>query len=237
MPEFMCKPYQQCLSNIAVTHAPRYLIDMNLNLEDNIFSKMQTEYDDFRLLPEAEKITKVRQYYMGKAKAEGKYDMPWWMGETTSVNLSFYNDLPISQKNDIFVRACILFKSIYEKDSNKRYRQISMWLCNGYSLLCPNMRDFFSAGGRVSVINGKALEKPYPHIVEEILKYHKRIKALLCHPDEEILWGIQDYWDFKYNKYDLYDSWLNMVESCFRVNPQLAEVPIRSLLEDNAKPK
>ena len=26
MPEFRCRPYEQCLSNIAVTHAPRYLI-------------------------------------------------------------------------------------------------------------------------------------------------------------------------------------------------------------------
>lgn len=33
-PEFRCKPYQQCLSNIAVTHAPRYLIDMNLRTND-----------------------------------------------------------------------------------------------------------------------------------------------------------------------------------------------------------
>lgn len=37
-PEFRCKPYQQCLSNIAVTHAPRYLIDMELDEKNNIFS-------------------------------------------------------------------------------------------------------------------------------------------------------------------------------------------------------
>lgn len=29
--EFLCKPYQDCLSNIAVTHSPRYLIDMELS--------------------------------------------------------------------------------------------------------------------------------------------------------------------------------------------------------------
>jgi len=236
MPEFRCKPYQQCLSNIAVTHAPRYLIDMRLNSSDNIFSKMNTDYNDFRLLPETEKISKVRQYYKEKAKNENKYEMPWWMGETTSVNLSFYNDLTIDDKSGIIARACILFKSLYSKDSKIRYKQISLWLCNNYSLLCPNMRDDFSAGGQCFVINGEQLRRPYPHIVAELLKNHDRIKALLYHPDEDILRSIDEYWDFPYKKDDLYGSWLDMIEDCFNRNPQLSYVPIRELLEENANP-
>jgi len=98
-PEFRCKPYQLCLSNIAVTHSPRYLIDMNLTSDSNIFAKMNTDYEVFRHLDEGKKISCVRQYYIKKAKAEKKYEMPWWMGETTNVNLSFYNDLPASEKN------------------------------------------------------------------------------------------------------------------------------------------
>lgn len=235
-PEFRCKPYQQCLSNIAVTHSPRYLIDMNLSTKDNIFYKMKTEYDDFKLLPEGDKIAKVRQYYIAKAKAEHKCEMPWWMGETTSVNLSFYNDLDTDKKSEILARACILFQSLYSKNANGRYRPIALWLCNNYSLLCPNMRDDFSAGGQCMSINGKPLAKPYPHIVAEILKNHNRIKALLYHPDEDILMGIHDFWDFKYDANDLYGSWLQMIESCFKNNPQLSFIPIRGLLEENAKP-
>lgn len=235
-PEFRCKPYQQCLSNIAVTHSPRYLIDMNLGPKDDIFAKMNTDYDDFRALSETDKISKVRQYYIDKARKEKKSEMPWWMGGTTSVNLSFYNDLTVDEKSEILARACILFKSLYSKDGKNRYRPISLWLCNNYSLLCPNMRDDFSAGGKCSVINGKLLKTPYPHIVEELLKNHSRIKALLYHPDEDILMGIQDYWDFDYDKNDLYGSWLDMVVQCFFQNPQLAYVPIRELLENDANP-
>lgn len=235
-PEFRCKPYQQCLSNIAVTHSPRYLIDMNLSTKENIFYKMKTDYDDFRLLPESDKITKVRQYYIAKAKAEHKYEMPWWMGETTSVNLSFYNDLDTERKAEILSRACILFQSLYSKNANGRYRPIALWLCNNYSLLCPNMRDDFSAGGQCMSINGIPLKKPYPHIVAEILKNHNRIKALLYHPDEDLLMGINDFWDFRYNANDLYGSWLNMIENCFKKNSQLSFIPIRKLLEENAMP-
>lgn len=235
IPEFRCKPYQQCLSNIAVTHAPRYLIDMNLDQEDSIFAKMQTEYDNFRQLPETDKISKVRKYYIDKARKEKKHEMPWWMGETTKVNLSFYNDLSVDDKNEILARACILFKSLYNKDNKNRYRPISLWLCNNYSLLCPNMRDDFSAGGQCTILNGKTLERPYPHIVQEILKNHSRIKDLLNHPDEDILMSIHDYWDFPYNANDLYNSWLDMIEECFKENPQLSFVPIRKHIEDDAK--
>ena len=38
--EFKCRPYEDCLSDIAVTHSPRYLINMELTKEQTIFSKM-----------------------------------------------------------------------------------------------------------------------------------------------------------------------------------------------------
>ncbi len=236
-PEFRCKPYQLCLSNIAVTHSPRYLIDMELDSRETIFSKMKTDYDDFRILQETDKISKVRKYFLEKAKADHKDEMPWWMGETTRVNLSFYNDLPISKKKELKIRAFILFKDLYGTDPNKRYRSISLWLCTCYSLLCQNMRDFFSAGGTCKKINGIALDSPYPHIVIELLNYNPSIKALLDHPDKEIILGINDYWDFEYNPEKLYYSWVNMIEKSFHNNPDLKNIPIKKLLINNAVPR
>lgn len=48
IPEFRCRPYQDVLYDIAVTHSPRYLINMDLSEEETIFSKMGTTYDRFR---------------------------------------------------------------------------------------------------------------------------------------------------------------------------------------------
>lgn len=235
-PEFRCKPYQQCLSNIAVTHSPRYLIDMQLSKEETIFSKLGKDYDDFRKLPEREKIDFVRKQYRKQAKESKKYEMPWWMGESTNVNLSFYNDLGALEKLNLQARACILFQSLYEKDTKNRYKPISLWLCNNYSLLCPNMRDDFSAGGKCTKINGKKLVKPYPHVVQEILLNLDRIKILLNDPDEDLWKGIEDYWDFDYDENNLYESWLNMLETTFKANSNLVFVPIRELVEREAKP-
>lgn len=235
-PEFKCKPYQMCLSNIAVTHSPRYLIDMNMESDDNIFAKMNVDYEEFRKLEESHKISRVREYYLQKAKRENKQEMPWWMNETTNVNLSFYNDLPADKKRVIQAKACILFQSLYDEDNRNRYRPVSLWLCNNYSLLCPNIRDEFSAGGKCDIINGVKLERPYPHIVRELLLSHEYIKELLQYPDEDIIRGIKDYWDFQYDESNLYESWLSMIEYSFKNNSDLAFINISDLLRNNAKP-
>ena len=76
--EFKCKPYQNCLYDIAVTHSPRYLIDMDTPQEKTIFSKMGIEYDSFRLSEDP--INTVRTYYLEKIKKEKRTAMLWWIG-------------------------------------------------------------------------------------------------------------------------------------------------------------
>lgn len=208
--EFECKPYEQCLSGIAVTHSPRYLIDMKGG--ETIFDKIDTPYDYFRSMKETEKIALVRQYYIRKARKEGKVEMPWWMGEATQVNLSFYNDQSTAIKEDITTRSLILFPELlYGDNTSIGYKKTALWLCNRYSLLCYNMRDAFSAGGKITSINGKKLPTSYPKIVGKILHYRERIEALLKHPDYSILADIDEYWDFEYDKDNLYEAWISIV--------------------------
>ena len=236
IPEFRCKPYQQCLSNIAVTHSPRYLIDMNLPEEENIFSLMNTDYDVFRQMDEASKITQVRQYYMDKAKAKGKHEMPWWMGSTTNINISFYADLDPEEKRELESKAFILFPSLFNisKDRQDKYKTFALWLCANYSVLCTNMRDLFTAGGSIKYINGKKLDVPYPHIVGDLLNLLPRIKNILANPDEQMSKSIDEFWDFDYDKNNLYSEWLNMIEKKFSSQEELEWIPIRQLIESDS---
>ena len=230
-PEFKLRPYQDCLCEIAVTHSPRYMINMELAEKENIFSKMKKPYESFRLLDEKEKISEVRKYYLHKAKMEGKNEMPWWMEETSNVNLAFYNDLSTAKKNDMMVRCYIIFYSMYDSDPQSRYKKIALWLCNHYSLLCPNVRDFFTAGGVCNILHkGKVLQ--YPHIVGEVIEKAPKIKKLLDDPDVDLIKDIDDFWDFKYDKFNLFNSWLLMLEEHFKHNRSLASVPIRELIKE-----
>ena len=230
--EFECKPYEQCLSGIAVTHSPRYLIDMKGG--ETIFEKIDTPYDYFRSMKETEKIAIVRQYYIKKAKKEGKIEMPWWMGEATQVSLSFYNDQSTAIKEDITMRSLILFPELlYGDNTSIGYKKAALWLCNRYSLLCYNMRDAFSAGGKVASINGTKLPIPYPKIVGKILHYRECVEALLKHPDCSILADINEYWDFEYDIDDLYESWVSMVVRQY----SCSGIPIEKHLRNRDKVK
>lgn len=230
-PEFRCKPYQCCLSDIAVTHSPRYLINMNVSKEDNIFSKMHTDYDHFRKLKDKEKGSIYTHYYIDKAKKEGKQEMPWWIDGVTSPTLSFYNDLSTVEKEKLLNRAYILFGCLYGRDRNSRFKQVALWLCVRHSLLCYNMRDAFTAGGRANSIHGNVLERSYPHIVLELLERRNAIKKILDDPDEDLVSEIDAYWDFQYDSNNLFNSWVNMVGECSKNNPEFKDVPIKNLLK------
>lgn len=227
--QFKCKPYEDCLYNIAVTHSPRYLIDMELDehKEPNIFDKINIPYDKFRLYDESTKISKVRQYYKQKAKAEGKLEMPWWMGEEgTSVTLSFYNDLGRSKKDGIDVRMFILFPCIFNSD----FKPAALWLCNRYALLCPNMRDLFTAGGKIKTLGKMKLAHPVPQVINRLYNSKDDIIALLKHPDSALIQDIADYWPLISSPRNLYEQWLKQVDDIFKHNKALSDLNIKTIL-------
>lgn len=236
IPEFRCKPYQLCLSNIAVTHSPRYLIDMNLNSDENIFNKLKTDYDTFRKLNENDKINHVRQYFKKRAekikKEKRAYEMPWWLGETTNVNLRFFADIDKQYKDELISRMFILFLNIFGTDRDK-YKPIALWLCSRYSLLCSNLRDEFTAGGKVDKIGRHQLEKPCPQIVNQLYWKLPNIIKLLNEPDEVLIEDINDFWQEPYDKHDLLKSWMRLLQMVFNKNYELKNIDISHIIHED----
>src|SRR5690625_4323947 len=72
--KFKVKPYEDCLSEIVVTHSPRYKIDMQLNKSETIFEKMGVEYDEFRKSNHS--IELVKEYYRKHLKPNENL---WWI--------------------------------------------------------------------------------------------------------------------------------------------------------------
>jgi hypothetical protein len=58
VPDVLIKPYDKVMSEIVVTHYPRYRIDMTA--DKSIFDKMGIKYDDFRT---EDPISKAKDYY------------------------------------------------------------------------------------------------------------------------------------------------------------------------------
>lgn len=180
--EFKCRPYEDCLSEIAVTHSPRYLINMELSNDQTIFSKMKTSYDTLRTSPDS--IERVRTYYRQKAKAAHRKEMPWWLGQQTDeavkMNVRLWNDREykgtyVEENRMLKAKMLILFPEILKSD----YRNVALWLCTRYSIVLYNARDLFSASGQYTKLNGEKLTYPLPHVIGEILLLASDIKYLL----------------------------------------------------------
>ena len=48
-PKLKFRKYQDCLSEVQITHSPRYMIDMDLPPGQSIFDKMGMDYEEVRL--------------------------------------------------------------------------------------------------------------------------------------------------------------------------------------------
>lgn len=72
--QFKCRPYEDCLSDVVVTHSPRYLINMDLQAGQTIFDKLDIPYDMLRNSPNP--IKPITDYYRQFLKAGEEV---WWL--------------------------------------------------------------------------------------------------------------------------------------------------------------
>ena len=214
IPECKCRPYQEVLYDIAVTHSPRYMIDMELNHDETIFHKMGVEYDDFR--KSSDNIEKVRKYYREEAKRKGKAEMPWWITSDNienaqSFNIRLWATLDAEERAELKAKCMILFpEALSPKASRTKYNDISLWLCSYNQVVNPNIRDLYSAGGKITHVDGKRLKAPVAQVFNVIVEYSDRVKALLKHPTKDLLLLIAEHNPTLLSGGDLFDNWVKL---------------------------
>lgn len=214
IPQFKCRPYQDVLCDIAVTHSPRYLINMELNENETIFSKMGTTYDDFRTSPD--NIAKVRQYYRERARQQNRQEMPWWITSDNietghSFNIRLWNSLEIWEKRELQTKCMILFpEALNPARKMSKYNNTTLWLCSYNQVVNPNIRDMYSAGGKITHVNGKRLKIPVAQVFNIIVDYSEEIRAMLRHPSTEMYMMIKDFNPILLRSDDMYEAWLKI---------------------------
>ena len=231
-PEFKLKPYQDCLSEIAVTHSPRYLINMELSQRETIFAKMGTTYESLRTSGNA--IEQVRHYYRDKAIKEHKLEMPWWItsdnvDSSQSFNIRLWNTLRDDVKKDLQAKCMILFpEALSPIQSQTKYNQTTLWLCSYNQVIVPNIRDFYSAGGKITHVNGKAINPLAAQVFARIVKFADEIRSQLSCPTKELIMLIEDYNPLLLKGGNLYKNWLNI---CLKY-AETAKVPLKQWIEE-----
>lgn len=203
--EFMCRPYEECLSDVVVTHSPRYQIDMTLKTGQTIFDKIKVPYDILRKQPDP--IKTVLEYYKSQLK-DG--ESTWWSGSNEASNkmiIRLWNHLSIDEKEFYMIKGFCLFPELLSNRQDK-FNRFAVWLSTQESIVCPNVRDIFTAGGTGSI---KFMNKDYYFLPQIFIKLDNsidKIKPLLDEIDVDVLQG---YWNDKINTSSLFKQWCKLV--------------------------
>ena len=167
--EFLSRPYEECLNDIAVTHMPRYRIDMRLEPGETIFDKMDLSYDDLRRMDNP--TVPVAQYCKGRLKPG---ESLWWTGdsaeEAVPATIRLWKTLSLDEKRAHTAYGCANFPEVYGGD----YGRYALWLTSR-GVVDPHIRDQFSAGGREDVLlpSGDLVDFP------AVFRTTKRLRALI----------------------------------------------------------
>lgn len=224
--DFMCRPYEECLSEVVVTHSPRYLIDMNLKQGETIFDKIKIPYDELRKM--SDPISMVLNYYRKHLKDTN--GSTWWSPNGNDLGakvvVRMWNQLDIKEQQYIRLKGLCLFPELISKDNFTKYNRFSVWLSTVESIICHNIRDIFSAGGQKNIeFEGNTYLTP--KVIYHLIKNIEEIKAILATID---IVEIEQYWpNYKYAD-DMYSLWKNMI--AYNYNERVGKFPLEKYLSN-----
>lgn len=179
--EFLSKPYEKCLSGIAVTHMPRYLIDMRLKDGETIFDKIGIEYDVLRNMDNP--IAPVSKYYRSQLK---QGESLWWAGEnadeTVSATMRLWRNLSPEEKKRCVAYGCANFPEIFRSN----YDRYSLWLASR-GIVNSNVRDGFSAGGQEDMRLSSGVVVKMPAVYRRVKENKDYIAQLITVADKQVL--------------------------------------------------
>lgn len=224
--EFRTRRYEECLCDIAVTHSPRYKIDMELEKGNTIFDKMGITYDDMRKLDNP--IDPVIKYFRSILKPG---ESLWWVnGEDAAAGeapakLRMWKTLSKAEREELIARGFALFPELFSNRPNK-YERFTLWLVANHGVVSSSMRDPFSAGGQIDFeINGRLYER-LPKKYGQLATNKKRVEEIVMSMDEETLYSMWSTANTGYDNRMRY--WISLVAKA----AETEHFDVKQFLED-----
>lgn len=202
--------YQECLPEISVTHSPRYRINMDLSLGKSIFDKIGVDYDTLRKDPSS--IQKIKDYYRSQLKDGEEL---WWIDQGSedrgvSPIIRPFRNLSEKEKENFIVEAMIFFPEMFSKSPTK-FERAAAYLIAKYNAVSANIRDLFSAGGKVQFkIKDKKVFAP-----QIMFRMHSRAKAIDAKLQRMDAKTLAYYWRVDTLEKDLSQQWEKLLDEKF----------------------
>lgn len=217
--QFMTRRYEECLSGVAVTHYPRYQIDMQLSPGQTIFDKMNVPYDVLRQMNNP--VEPVAAYYKSLLKPGERL---WWTGKepeevAVPVNIRVWSNVPYDLKNECKAYGVVYFPDLLWG----QYDRYAAWLVARHGIIDTHIRDQFSAGGQVTVTASRwwLRDRTVPAVYRRIEENKDEILKCLKTADPIEL---EEAWERKYVEDPLKD-WCYIAADNILNNGRLKDPP------------
>jgi hypothetical protein len=175
--------YEDSVSDVVVTHSPRYKINLVQESKDSFFSRSGISYDSMN--DSDDPIGLITNYFREQGQTA------WWIAESTPAVIKTWAEVSPEEKNDIIATAFILFPELISSTGPTKYKRLAKWLAANYSIVDSSLRDNFTAGGRLNIeVNFKKFFR-MPRIFESLLLH---LEAFNVKIKELSLDEIQQYW-------------------------------------------
>jgi hypothetical protein len=200
---FRAKEYEKSISNVVVTHSPRYLIDLDIEEGNGFFEKSELSYEE--ISNSDQPIKRITDYFTRIGQTA------WWLAESTPAAIQMFTNLTNVQQCKLMGYAFAHFTEIFSNKSTK-FNRLSRWLASENSIIDPALRDRFTAGGKADVILSSVVYKQLPRIYTRLLTYRKYVLNELSCADVARLsddWGQTP----ESNEEDRVEQWATLVAS------------------------
>lgn len=206
--DIMFRPHEECVSDIVVTHSPRYRICMELEKGKDVFTKMGEDSVTFNKRNPDEKIEKVKAYYRQTVKKGQEF---WWIDAEVGVTpiIRIFSSLDKETQESFKVETMTLFPEIFSRSPSK-YEGPTLHLFQKYQARCSSFRDLFTAGGQVRIKISTTKIVKVPKMFSHLHHYAGAIKESLAVMDRDEL---AKAWNIEIKEIDNIEQvWLNLVE-------------------------
>lgn len=192
---FRCKRYEDAIANVAVTHSPRYAIDMEIASGETFFAKSGLTYK--QISESKDPIGQITAYF----RSQGQH--AWWLAESTPAAIRTFSNLSVEEKKSLVGYCFAHFPEVFSSGATK-FSRCAMWLASEHSIVSSSLRDNFSAGGKYEYGQFGKISRIYKTL-EDCREYV--LRALDDATVEELYadWG----WEYRdsYAHFDKYLDW------------------------------
>jgi hypothetical protein len=205
MPSVKWGRYEDRITHVRISHAPRFVLEMDK--ESSLFGpgKIEVPYDDFCNLPPEGKMQHVRNYSRGRLKSGERL---WWLEDQDSpgkpLEVRLYMSLTQKEKIKFRAQAALLNPEIFAGGRVKeKYNDVAFFLLEYHNVFAPQTRDLFTAGSVVGKERGG----------NRLLRSLQNIEAAIIQAAEDLPSAvIEKYWGEAIEPRDRIKEWLKRAD-------------------------